>query len=934
MHAARLRNILLATSILAFGTVGFAHAQVGGEEQVEEIVVTGSRIVRPGFTAPTPVSTVTAQELERRAPTNISELQADIPQLRPNLNTNGNRTSGGGSSLDLRGLGPTRTLLLLDGRRMPVSNPSGLQDTTAIPALLIQRIDIVTGGASAAYGSDAVSGVVNIILDNKLQGFKSNLQMGQSRYGDYQNYDIAAAFGTAFGPEDRGHIVVSADVFKNLGIQVTDPNERSKREWNRNRVNFITNPAYVAGSNNGQTRLVTVSDARFSRMTDGGVIVDRAVGDPLRGIMFGPGGVQQQFQFGNYIGTTYQQGGNGGSYAERINMFAHQERKNVYGHASYALSDNVNAWAEGFYSDTFLTFAVVPNYNNGDITIQRDNAFLPTNIRNIMVANNIANFRMGRTNEDARNLDSSDNSHTPVFTYVKTSRFGGGFDGTFGGSWTWNVSAEFAHNKYDQGMNNDRINANWLRSIDSVVDPATGTPVCRATLSADPAVRSAAAGCVPVNLFGTDSISQAAAAYSFGTSRYLATNSQQIYTAGASGEPFELWAGPVSVAAGVEYRHEEVLGVPDAISQASGWRTNNFGRLEGEVNVKEAYAETVIPLLKDSSMGQSLEFNAAGRITDYSTSGTVETWKVGLSYVPVEDVRLRGTISRDIRAANLAELFTTRSQGIGNIIDQARNSQLAVLSVGGGNPDLEPEKGDTWTVGAVYRPTWLPGFQASVDYYSINLKDAIGSISSQQTADNCFAGQQIFCDRITRNPQGLITEVRNFNINFQEQSTSGVDLEAVYNFGVASLPGRFSLRYNAAYVHDRVTVASGVTLNSIGDVTGSVPHWRMNFSAGYDVDKFSVQTAFRYIGKGLQNYQWVDGIDIPAGENDVPAQLYLDMTVTYQIVKGVRGFVKVDNVFDNDPPLTPGTAIGNEQAASNLYDRIGRNFAIGLRMQF
>jgi outer membrane receptor protein involved in Fe transport len=414
----------------------------------------------------------------------------------------------------------------------------------------------------------------------------------------------------------------------------------------------------------------------------------------------------------------------------------------------------------------------------------------------------------------------------------------------------------------------------------------------------------------------------------------LSEQQQDLYAVNIQGEPFELWAGPLSLATGLEYRKEQVTATSDPISQARGWRSINAQPLDGEYEVKEGFVELVLPLAKDTLFVDTLELNAAARLTDYSTSGSVETWKVGLNYGPNTQLRLRGTVSRDIRAPNINELFSGQSQFINSITDPLTNAQRQTLQLTGGNPRLTPEKADTYTVGFVLEPAWWSGFRTAIDYYSIDLEDAITAFTGQQIVDGCYIAQQTsLCSGITRDPvTNVITQVNATLINAQELETSGVDIEAAYGFEVGA--AQVALRLLGTYIDELTTVSTGISTDFAGQtgVTGGVPHWRGNFQTTYRAGPAMLGALVRYVQGGKYNNLFVEGVDI--NDNSVPSRTYLDLFGSYEIKRGWMVFGKVNNVFDNDPPVTPNAIVQPNVANSVFYDRNGRFYSLGIRFEY
>jgi iron complex outermembrane receptor protein len=882
--------------------------EASAPEEVQEIAITGTRI--SGFTAPTPVTSVGTAELQMKAVRNVADLMQDIPALRVNFNTGQVSAPLGSSNLDLRGLGANRTLLLLDGRRFGSTDATGGVDVNVIPTVLIRKIDIVTGGASAAYGSDAVSGVVNMFLDHEFEGLKTDVQYGQSRYDDIRQTGASIGFGKAF-LGGRLHVVTAGDYTRNTGQASQD-----SRPWGRNNVAVLSNPAFAPG--NGQPQRLILPNSLLSQMTYGGVTAVNSH-PSLRGLEFLPGGVVQPFAYGTNVGSTFMTGGGGVSVIGDANILPELERASGYGHVSYDISDSTNVYVDALYSRATAYADQLFNTDTGNLTIRRENVFLPQSVRDIMVANNLPTFQMGRLDTEAGVFDTD--------VTMQVQRYAAGVEGTFLGDWNWDVYAQFGRNRYEREDNNNRITANYSRAVDSVIDPATGQPICRSTLT-DPSN-----GCVPANVFGQGSISAAAVAYYTGTSWLNQRQEQDVYAFKIDGSPFDTWAGAVSTAVGAEYRTEAIVVDSDAISRASGWRQINAQPLDGSYNVKEGFFEVGVPLLNEVPAAYLLDLNGAVRRTDYSTSGGVTTWKVGLNYEPIADLRIRGTVSRDIRAPNINELFSGQNQGISPLIDPITNTQRSVVQLTGGNPNLLPERALSYTFGAVYQPTWLPGFRVSADYYSIDLEDAISALTPQQVVDGCYRqGQQSLCDQITRDSSGLLSLVEATLLNTAATETSGLDIELGYTYDIEG--GQLVARMLTTYVDDLTTTINNVPTDRAGQVgaAGGVPHWRGNLSLEFRSQKYNAGVLYRYVQGGTYDNTFVEGIDI--NDNSVSGRSYIDLSGTYKLTEGIEVFGKINNVFDADPPATPNIIAQTIYAASPFYDRTGRYYIAGMRARF
>jgi outer membrane receptor protein involved in Fe transport len=877
-------------------------------DPLETVTVTGTRLT--GFSSPTPVTMINAEDLQAKAIRNVADLMQDVPALRINFNTGQVSAPIGSSNLDLRALGPNRTLLLLDGRRFGATDSSGGVDVNVIPATLIKRVDIVTGGASAAYGSDAVSGVVNVFLDNEFEGFKADAQYGASTYNDVRQPGVSATFGKAL-LEGRLHFVVSADHSRNTGAL-----SQSSRPWGRDNWSVLTNPAYVAG--NGQPQRLMLPNSLLSNMTYGGVTAVTSI-PALRGLQFIPGGRVAPFVYGTNVGGTFMTGGGGQSVMGDANIMPVLQRTTGFSHLSYDVSDTTKVYVDALVSRSLAYADQLVNTDTGNLTIRRDNVFLPQQIRTILAANgNPATFQIGRLDSEAGVFNTNVNT--------KVQRYTAGIDGKMLTDWNWGAYVQTGRNNYDRYDHNNRIVANYNRAVDSVLNPATGQPVCRSTLT-DPAN-----GCVPANVFGQGSVSAAAVAYYTGTSWVLQDQKQDVYAFKVDGSPFGLWAGPVSTAFGAEYRKETINVTSDPISRSSGWRQINTQPLKGTYNVKEGFLEVGVPLLKDLPFASLLDINGAVRRTDYSTSGGVTTWKAGLNFEPVGQVRLRGTISRDIRAPSLNELFSGQSQGIAPTIDPLTGLQRSIIILTGGNPALLPERALTHTLGVVYQPSWVQGLRVSVDYYAIEVKDAISSLGTTAILDGCYKlNQTSLCSQITRDSTGALAKVEATLINAAKTETSGVDFEVAYGLPVAS--GRLSLRALVTYVDKLSTTINNVTTDRAGQVgSGGAPKWRGNISLDYRTPTYSVGALVRVVDGGDYDSTYVEGIDI--NDNSVSGRRYLDLNGSYRINDNFELFGKINNLTNVDPPATPQVLAGSLYAGSSHYDRIGRYYTGGVRLKF
>jgi len=381
--------------------------------------------------------------------------------------------------------------------------------------------------------------------------------------------------------------------------------------------------------------------------------------------------------------------------------------------------------------------------------------------------------------------------------------------------------------------------------------------------------------------------------------------------------------------------------VGDPISAVNGFYTGNFKGTNGSYDVKEAFGEVVVPLAEDLPFLRSLEFNGAGRYTHYSTSGGVVTWKAGLTWKPVNDIRLRAVRSRDIRAASLSELYAAgNTQGV-DIVDPTRNlagNRANRLTIG--NTALRPEKADTTSLGVVYSPSWLRQFTASFDYYKINLKDAITTLAAQETIDRCYRGETVLCSSIQRNSSGVITQIVTQPINLARLKTNGFDIEGSFRQPLgdifADMPGTVTLRALGSHIAHRTTINGGVRTEAAGQNTADAPKWRWFVTLGYDDARFTSLVTLRTISKGVYDRTWVSGVDI--NNNRIKGAAYVDFAASYKLPPLGRSkmelFIKVENLLDKDPPVVAQVGTSGLQTNPILYDVIGRAFRVGLRFTY
>ena len=884
------------------------------------IVVTGSRL-RTGFAAPTPVTVASSEQLRDASPNLISDALNQLPAFK---NSSRSATAGasgvranGAALLSLRGLEPQRTLVLLDGRRVVSSSAGGSPDVNLFPQDLVSRVEVVTGGASAVYGSDAVAGVVNFILDKDFTGLRLRGQSGISTHGDGGSGQLSATGGLSFA-DGRGHVIATTEYFTQDEIKPFND-----RDWSQQGYAIIANP------NGPPSRLI--APARASNSATGGLIVS----GPLSGTQFLSGGVSAPFRLGTAVTGTTMIGGDGP--VSQLGLTAGLERWSNFGRVSFDVSPDLSVFAEGAYAESTSSYDITANAATGALayTIFSDNAFLPADIKARMLAEGVTSFRLARTNNDAPFIRADSTSETyraaAGFTYDVTPELS--FDGYI----------SHGTNKYTVLTSNDPVYRRRYASADAVLDPATNQIVCRSTLLGfDP-------GCVPTNLFGPGSPSQESVDYVLQTAHQFLTLKQDVASLIARGSPFSTGAGKVSIAAGFEYRKEKarqtsdeiastaisadgVRGMPaGVIGQVGGYQLSSNQPFTGSYDVKEGFLEVDLPLLADVGFFHLLSLNGAIRYIDYSTVGGLTTWKVGAVWEPFADLRFRGTRSRDIRAANVSELFTPPVGTQGSVI--YNGTSTFYLGKRSGNPLLEPEKADTTTLGVIYRPSWFPGFNASVDLFDINLQGAIAQLTAQQTVDQCAAGNAAVCSQLSFKEAQLIIDGPSLNLS--QIKTRGVDVELSYSRTIGT--GHLNVRALGSYLDKFETQTPGSPpIDRAGDISVSgTPRFTASLSALYSADIGQIFLQGRLIGAGN-----VDNTFTPAiiADNHVPAVLYTDLTLRANAVQGsdkLQVFLTVNNLFNKEPPIVPSIPYGGYRATNfSLYDVVGRYMTFGVSAKF
>ena len=1030
------------------------------QEGVEQVVVSSTRLQAAGFDAPTPTTVISAADLEAQAKPNVFDSLKDLPALQGSTGASsqaGSTSSGliGLSAIGMRGLSPLRTLTLVDGQRVVAANLNGVVDVSMVPQMLIQRVDVVTGGASASWGSDAVAGVVNFIIDKKFEGFKANIFGGGSGYGDMGNITIQAAAGTSFAG-GRAHIETSVEYSYSDGLlprypqgdQHTalpgniDGRTLSYQSGTSNYSSIGTTPAGAPMSFYGPLRqqvnfaaygLITGGPKRFTTFGSNGQAYPLA----LAGNCFKDASNNLQGGINNScFGTPSNPGDQINTHEFTQGLINPLTRGDIYARVSYDIAPDTEVYATLNYSGVRTENTPAQGNSDKSGTIKCDNAYLPSTGLFGPGLNpaetNAACLALYPTNSvpfgsNFANILTNQNMHI----YRQTRRFVVGGDGgfnVFGKDWRW-------ESYFEHGESDTSIKIYNMPLSNAPVDPATGLVnplLSRFNLSQDAVFNNSgnivcrntvaqAYGCVPWNPFGSDPINAGAQAYfdnqngqggSTNGNNVIMSNRQEAFSFSVNGAPIEDWAGPVAVALGYEYREEHYSQRADpyaagisastpatftepctdpfvdcgqtSFGNIGAYNAGNYHNGRGTYHVNEAFLEVGVPLLNDQFWGKA-DLDVAGRHARYSTAGDANTWKVGLTWdTPIPGIRLRALQSRDIRAPNLSELLPPQQGANGSFSNDFTQNPTSqnIIGITRGNILLKPEKAQTTEVGLVWQPDFIPGFQASIDYYRIGVRGAITSLGSQTVEDLCYFSEtgvipkngQCSTDLIrtannipqsATNPGGPLTgsspvasnvfAIVTQPFNAATIVTDGFDLEAGYQFDMQDydVPGTFVLRslinHTSKYILDSGVPGTQRNSELVGNVSnggngssyngygGAILNWKLQETESYQNDVWGFDLTERWLSGAITTNRNTlvcapgtcpaPTIQTPTiNYNRVSSMFYLDVGMNWNYSERTQFYTKIDNVANKRPP-----DIGSQDNNQVLYDVIGRMFRVGVR---
>jgi iron complex outermembrane recepter protein len=992
----KIRTIAISVTA-AINFSPYVQAQSDSQE-LEEVQVTGTRIrMTDGMAAPTPVTSVTPLELAMFEPGGTIAEQLDaLPQFFNTATAQSGAVglfdNGGGSYLNMRGIGQNRTLILLDGSRVPPADKRGLVNVDNFPTALMRSVDVVTGGASAAYGADALGGVTNFVLDREFEGFKANIGTGMNEFGkDGKNVNLSLAGGRQFA--DRFNVIGS---FEAQTIEeIYRPASSHDSDWYK-RWGYVTNPAWRATDPPGTNPQRITLPYIVPRGNNGAGIIGGLTGSAasFNGMTFTDDGSNvRPFQ----QGTTYGTLTSGGPEYDRalqnegaING-AEVKRRSGFVGLKYDVSENFSVFGQALVGRVeSIQVAEHSGYQMGSfgptyfLRVYDTNPYIPAALKNAMTTANVTSFTVSKAGSPADQyaIGARELTHS-TFT---TQSWQIGFDTTLANGWDLRASWQSGetHKRQDEWPS-ARIDREAL-ARDAVIDPATGAIVCNvqrvnpspAQLAASPAVAgllgadglplkspigldNSVRDCVPYNVMGVEGMSEAAWKYTH-TPKSADTNVKQDFAeALLTGELYEGWGyGPLSFATGMTYREQSfsdyapqvdvnnlgpplndpalgIRGIPPAFF-AIGAATNlhQFSTVEtigGEYDVWEAFAELQVPIWESESGAQALGGNVAYRSSDYSSSGRSESWKTGLEFQVFEGLRLRGTRSRDVREATFSERFDRAT--LGATLNNPWTGVNSIPTVAAdGNPNLRPELADTLVAGVVYQPGWLDGFSVSADWYEVEISDAIATLGAQVVVDQCFTNND-GCERVIRDATNDIVKVFNPYLNLAQVKVEGVDFESSYrmepnffNNEVESL----SVRALVGFLEEHSTTsANGTYTNNVGGQL--YPDYTGNLSVNYNVGPWGIQWQQRFISESEIVVAWTEGVDLD--DNTIPFYSWSNAMLSYRSEMANGGTWNVNfnisNLFDKNPGIVPS---GTGQQGSGWGDQLGRRYQLSLNMNF
>lgn len=953
-------------SLAMSGTALAQDAAEDDEARQETVTVTGSRIARADFVSNSPVATVGAEQFDLTGTVNTEGLLNTLPQTVPGLDRTSNNPGGGIATVDLRGLGAGRTLVLVDGKRVIPSTGGGVVDINNIPSALIERVEVVTGGASAVYGSDAVSGVVNFILKDDFEGaeFTAGYEAAIDDF-DAQVWSANATLGGNFA-DDRGNAVISLGYTKREELFQGD-RDFSFFAQSDDRAGGLTN-----GGSSGVPQGALFSSFSFPGTGSSGI--------------FNEDGTIRSFITSGDNADFY-------NYAPENYIQLPQERFQINGKANYQVNDEVEVYASAFFADNVVPqqLAPTPIFEPRGTTIQVSldgNPFIAPSAQQIIsdsIGSGVDTDGDGIDDEFTAGAFGIRRRLEEVGPRIAENSFAS-FQIETGVTWdisdTWELDLSFSEGrtrgKENQSGNIDKnrfFQALLLADADgdgNVDVDAAGNPTC-----ADTSSNGALTGsCVPINIYGQNNISQDAADFITTLAvidiDYSMTNFNAVLAGDTTGV-FELPGGPIGLAFGAEYREEAFDFAPSqAVASGSISGFNGAPAVTGGFDVMGFYGEAYLPILSDVQFADILALELAYRVEDYSTAGSVEAYKIAGEWAPDEQLRFRASLNTAVRAPSISELFSPQGEGFPGSSDpcsSAGSPQDAALTalcvatgvpaanvgaasidlpsgqvrqLSGGNPDLQAEEAETLTVGFVASPNFVPGLTFSVDYFDIEIEDVINAFGggANNVISTCYGDVDLggvgspFCNAITRGGDGLITQVSVASQNVSSLSLNGWDVLADYEYDAGKW-GLFGIDYVGTITEENTLVPfeGGTPLECAGafgtDCDDPQPEYKHRLAAKWANGPYTAQLLWRHIGGTDDD----EGLAFTPAVTELDAENYFDISGSWDINENLTLTGGIDNVMDTQPPI-----LGDNQEQANTfpatYDVFGRTVFVRATARF
>lgn len=951
-------------------------------QEIREVVVTGSRIKREGSDAPVPTMVLDADAIAATGAIKVQSILDELPSIAPGIqdNNSGNFSFAlaGLNMANLRDLDVRRTLVLVNGRRFTPtltdadSNITAV-DLSSIPTPMIARIEVITGGTGAVYGSDAVAGVINIILKDNFQGFQTDVQYGQSGKSDGASRSISATGGLNW-ENGRGNSIVHFGYSSNERVKLED------RDFIVNRLDALANPAGTApgdgipdfvvaeGLNlsafsanvvNFRANISATPDANGNYTTAGSLT--RFAIDPVSGAVRPFNGTPR-----NAAATRFE-GGTDGAPVSDADLIVPVDRYLFGANTRYEIASGLNAFLNINYALTRATNFITPSFEcegcfrsrldgvtTSRLAIDHPFVLATPGLPELMTAAGMTEIEADRSNREfgARGTDIDRDLWQVV----------GGLKGAFGQSdWEWEASYQLGESRNTSTVRNDLIESKFYEAVINVEAAPGGGLQCASALAR-------VEGCVPFNIL-SNTLQPAAAAYVSDDHTSHARFRQDVVNAFATGRLMDLPAGALRMAAGVEYRREEVdIDQSSVYNNGSGFFGTQLPDLAGKLDVREGFAEVRIPLLRDMPGVRSLDVELAARQANYSTAGSANSWNAKLDWGITQDVRFRGTLARAVRAPKVGELFTPATNSASGVTDpcdstvinstptRAANCAALGVPVGfvappvttgvtlSGNTGLDVELGDTYTLGVVLTPRWVENLTMTLDYWNIQIEDAITLFPFDDVLANCVDAPNInnaFCAQQTRLPNGAVDRVSSTFINASVFETSGFDWEGRYTWNLGDR-GALRFRATATYLEKRnfILNPSAASDASIADPKAGehgTPRLRGSFGTMYGIGKLKLSADVRYVGHSVGN---VRASAESSQSIEASERFYTDLQGRYNFGDRLEVYAGIDNVMDQEPPRNPFVFSGTgrldtpSQIGAALYDVYGRFFYMGASMKF